>query len=400
MIAQEKTLALYVHIPFCVKKCLYCDFLSGQASLDVMGAYIRKVSEELHFWKKRLGGEYTLRTVFIGGGTPTCLPAGLLLTLEEAVFSCFSTIKKNGRDLSFEAFEYTIEANPGTITKEILTALQKMQVNRISLGLQSANDTELKALGRIHTFEDFLQSYHLLREVGFQNINVDLMADIPGQTLESYQSTLQRVCELEPEHISSYSLIVEEGTPFSEMQEKGLLEIPDEELDRQMYEKTEQILSEKGYFRYEISNYAKKGKQCRHNLTYWELGEYLGIGLGASSLLKGYRFRNETDLKKYLAHPANDSIAVEKNRLSKREEIEEFVFLGLRKMEGISLAEFEKRFSMEFSHLYQGILEGLFEKELLAESRNHDRIYLTKRGIDVSNMVLSEFLLVQRLNHF
>ncbi|MBR1742735.1 MAG: oxygen-independent coproporphyrinogen III oxidase [Lachnospiraceae bacterium] len=377
-----KPLALYIHIPFCIKKCLYCDFLSGQASEMEKKAYVRKLIEELAFWKERIAGTHRIQTIFIGGGTPTCLSAPLLQRLGEEILSF--PLAENP--------EYSIEANPGTVSKEILSALKDMQANRISLGLQSAENGELLALGRIHTYEDFVRSYALLKDAGFANINIDLMADIPGQTLASYQRTLEKVCALEPEHISSYSLIVEEGTPFYRMQEEGVLELPDEETDRQMYERTEHFLKKNGYYRYEISNYAKKGWECRHNLTYWEMGEYLGVGLGASSYFSGERFRNETDLKTYLSVPVR-KLAVEKNILSKKAEMEEFVFLGLRMMKGISAAEFKKRFAEDFHLLYGRILKRLFHQGLLAESGNRDRIYLTKKGIDVSNMVLAEFLL-------
>ena len=378
-----KPLALYVHIPFCVRKCLYCDFLSAPASSDIKKAYIRKLTEELAYRRDEISGEYQIETVFIGGGTPTCLSENELSCLGESILN-FPLSKH---------LEYTMEANPGTISDSLALLAKEMQVNRISIGLQSANDEELKALGRIYTYRDFEKSFDIIRKTGFQNVNIDLMADIPGQTIESYKNTLESVCAFEPEHISSYSLIVEEGTPFYELQEKGMLQIPDEDTDRQMYEMTGCILNDYGYIRYEISNYAKEGKECRHNLTYWEMGEYLGVGLGASSFYQGARFRNETELKSYLTNPAADSIEKEKNILTKKEEIEEFVFLGLRKCSGISILEFKKRFHLDFYEVYQNVVQALFQKELLAESRNRDRIYLTEKGIDVSNMVLAEFLL-------
>lgn len=378
-----KPLALYVHIPFCVRKCFYCDFLSTSASPDIKKAYVKKLTEELAYRRDELSDEYQIETVFIGGGTPACLSENELSCLGESILAF---------PLS-EHLEYTMEVNPGTISDSLALVVKEMQVNRISIGLQSANDAELKALGRIHTYRDFEKSFEIIRKTGFQNVNIDLMADIPGQTIGSYQKTLETVCALAPEHVSSYSLIVEEGTPFYELQEKGMLQIPDEDTDRQMYEMTGRILNEYGYIRYEISNYAKDGKECRHNLTYWEMGEYLGVGLGASSFYQGSRFHNETDLQTYLSNPVTDSIEKEKKFLTKKEEIEEFVFLGLRKCRGISVSEFQKRFHMDYYEVYQRVLPALFQKELLAESRNRDRIYLTEKGIDVSNMVLAEFLL-------
>jgi len=405
-------LSLYIHIPFCVKKCLYCDFLSANASNKQKQAYVDALLGEMDFWKETLRKQYSLKTVFIGGGTPTCLMPEQLLQIGAKLF----TIWKPDKEI-----EFTMEANPGTITAGHIQVMKEIGVNRISLGLQSAQNEELAALGRIHTFEEFLQSYGRLRESGFRNINIDLMADIPGQTIESYRQTLKTVLALKPEHISSYSLIVEEGTPFYKMQEEGLLIIPDEDTDREMYALTKKLLQENGYTRYEISNYAREGRECLHNLTYWQMGEYLGIGLGAASYFSGYRFQNTRQMEAYqrqfgefgkmksvnsngCQNQANSLEAVDClkegiieteafEKLGKREEMEEFVFLGLRMMEGISLSEYQNRFGVDFREQYSGVLESLLEKSLLAESRNHDRIYLTSRGIDVSNRVLAEFLL-------
>lgn len=403
----KQPLSLYIHIPFCIRKCLYCDFLSGQASKEEKEAYVKKLIEEMDYWKEVVQKEYFIRTVFLGGGTPTCLEPSQLLQIgrklsefsmagqvlrpeDEDGAEQLSERKENSPEQFF--FEFTAEANPGTLTKEKVLSLKEIGVNRISLGLQSAQEKELKSLGRIHSYKDFLESFELLRGYGFQNINVDLMADIPKQTLESYQSTLSSVVELEPEHISSYSLIVEEGTPFFKMQEEGRLLLPDEETDRQMYCLTQDILARRGYERYEISNYAKRGKECCHNLNYWEMGEYLGLGLGASSYFQGCRFSNTDKMQEYCSLPANH-LQKEKKKLSKKDEMEEYVFLGLRMRKGISAEEYQKRFGVEFKKCYQGVLPFLFENHLLAEDKNHGRIYLTDRGIDVSNVVLAEFLL-------
>lgn len=380
----KKPLSLYIHIPFCVRKCLYCDFLSGQASEEEKEAYVKKLLEEMEYWKQVIWEKYFVRTVFLGGGTPTCLEPSQLLRIGRKL----SEFPMEGQS----CFEFTVEANPGTLSNEKVQVLKEIGVNRVSLGLQSAQEQELKALGRIHTYQDFLKSFELLRNYNFQNINVDLMADIPNQTIKSYQSTLSSVLALEPEHISSYSLIVEEGTPFFKMQEEGTLLLPVEEIDRQMYCMTQEVLSKKGYKRYEISNYAKRGKECCHNLTYWEMGEYLGIGLGASSFFGGYRFSNIDRQQEYLSLPA-DNLQKDSKQLSKKDEMEEYVFLGLRMRKGISLQDYKNRFGLEFKKCYQKILPFLIENCLLAEDRNHGRIYLTDRGIDVSNAVLSEFLL-------
>jgi oxygen-independent coproporphyrinogen-3 oxidase len=391
-------LSLYLHIPFCVQKCLYCDFLSGQASDEKKEAYVQALLHEIDAWEETIQEKYRIQTVFLGGGTPTVLSPEQLRKIGTRLRLLFE------RTNSFPE-EFTIEANPGTITKSHLDVMKEIGMNRVSLGLQSAVNRELKALGRIHTYEEFIAGYAFLREAGFDNINIDLMADIPKQTMESYQKTLETVVALQPEHISSYSLIVEEGTSFYQMQEEGTLSIPDEETDRMMYCFTKEYLKQNGYTRYEISNYAKKDKECRHNLTYWSMGEYLGLGLGASSYLGGYRFSNVRELTEYIRlfsaeRPQEKQSFTDKlqktaeySLLSKKEEMEEFVFLGLRRMKGISLNDYQKRFGVDFKEVYKDCLPPLFKKSLLAESKNRDRIYLTDRGIDVSNQVLAAFLL-------
>lgn len=393
---KKKPLSLYIHIPFCVQKCLYCDFLSAKASKQEKEAYVKKLLEEMEYWKETLQKEYVIQTVFLGGGTPTCLRAEELLQIGRKLSELPLALQacKEGKEKNAVPpfFEFTAEANPGTLSKEKVHALKEIGVNRVSIGLQSVHGKELKALGRIHTYQDFLDSFHLLRDCGFDNINVDLMADIPNQTVESYQATLSSVTELSPEHISSYSLIVEEGTPFYKMQEEGKLLLPDEEMDRQMYCLTQEMLLEKGYQRYEISNYARPGKECRHNLTYWEMGEYLGIGLGASSYFKGCRFSNVDRQQEYLSLAAQH-LQKERDVLSKKEEMEEYVFLGLRMRKGISAEDYKRRFGISFYECYKTVLPVLFENCLLAEDKNHGRIYLTDKGIDISNMVLAEFLL-------
>lgn len=395
-ISQKKEalrpLSLYIHIPFCVQKCLYCDFLSWNKEDSVKEQYIRALTKEIGLWAPLLQKEYKVRTIFIGGGTPTCLSVSQLEQLGNAL-----------QEVSKGPIEYTIEANPKTLTVERIKKIKEMGVNRISLGLQSAQDSELKALGRIHTYQDFLVNYHMLREENFNNINIDLMADIPGQTQESYEDTLEKVVSLQPEHISAYSLIIEENTPFYEMYHQGLLKIPDEETDRKMYHFTKEFLKKKGYSRYEISNYALPDKECIHNMTYWTMGEYLGLGLGASSYFASYRFTNTTSFEEYIkeisfATPIeNLGQFCKTNRqlhlVTLKEAMEEYVFLGLRTQNGISLKEYKERFGQDFHGVYESVLPDLFKNNLLAQSHNRDRIYLTDRGIDVSNAVLAYFLL-------
>lgn len=379
---MKRKLSLYIHVPFCVQKCLYCDFLSTSAQEETKQQYVDSLIEEIEYWRGRICGSYQLQTIFIGGGTPTCLSPVQLQQIGNAIHGMESD----------KTIEFTIEANPGTITEEHLDAMQQIGINRVSLGLQSAQNLELKLLGRIHTYEDFEKTFQKLRQRGFGNINVDLMADIPAQTISSYHDTLRRMIALEPEHISSYSLIVEEGTPFYQMQKRGELQIPDEDTDRQMYELTRTVLKEHGYQRYEISNYAKPERECRHNLAYWRMQEYLGIGLGASSYFMGNRFSNTSDLQAYLSEKP-DRHCAETHVLSRKEEMEEFVFLGLRTMKGICKFEYKKRFGLSLDEVYPELLPELLQNGLLAESDNRDRIYLTNHGIDVSNYVLAEFLL-------
>ena len=285
---MEQNLSLYLHIPFCVRKCLYCDFLSGPQSADVQEQYVEALCREIQETSPEYR-EYQVVSVFIGGGTPSVLLPEQTIRIMEMLKSCFTLT---------DTCEISMEMNPGTVTPEKMNAYRACGINRISIGLQSANDGELKALGRIHTCADFLKAYEMAVEAGFTNINVDLMSAIPEQTLKSYQETLQKVLALQPQpvHISAYSLIVEEGTPFYEQE----LNLPDEETERRMYEITDDILREAGYHRYEISNYAKEGKECVHNKVYWQRGNYLGLGIGSASLIQNVRFHNVTDISSYV----------------------------------------------------------------------------------------------------
>jgi oxygen-independent coproporphyrinogen-3 oxidase len=296
----KKNLSLYIHIPFCIQKCKYCDFLSFSSSEEDRNSYIQELQKEL-VWKSHWAKEYQVITVFFGGGTPSILTADQMKWLMDTI--------KEHYNLVSDA-EITIEANPGTLTKDKLFVYRQCGINRISMGLQSANDEELKKIGRIHTFDQLKENFRLAREAGFTNINLDLMSALPGQTLESYAKTLEIVAKLNPEHISAYSLIVEEGTPLSE-DEMLLSQLPDEETDRQMYQFTKERLRQSGYERYEISNYAKQGYESRHNQVYWTGGDYLGFGLGASSYFQGERFINESERRIYVFRHAFDQRRVQ-----------------------------------------------------------------------------------------
>ena len=381
-----KELELYLHIPFCVKKCNYCDFLSAPAEEETRAAYVDALLEEIRGFEDP--EDYEVVTVFFGGGTPSILPGQEIFRIMEALREKFSFRK---------GAEITLEANPGTVDKEKLSCYKKAGINRLSFGLQSADAEELKKLGRIHTWEKFLESFQLAREAGFSNINVDLMSALPGQTKESWEKTLRQVLALQPEHISAYSLIIEEGTPFYQLYEKDVERrdageepelLPSEEEERAMYEATGRILKEQGYLHYEISNYAKPGRECRHNLGYWQRRDYLGFGLGASTLLNPVRYKNAEDLEAYLG---GDFSKKEFFVLTKDNQIEETMFLGLRVLEGVSKEKFREQFSCELRVVYRKELEKLEQEGLLEEEG--DFVRLTSRGIDLSNPVLAEFLL-------
>lgn len=386
---MTKPFGLYVHIPFCARKCLYCDFLSFPASEELRESYLRALFSEI----ERKGPLYRDRradTVFIGGGTPSLLEAESMERLLERLRAGFSIL---------EQAEITIEANPGTLTLEKLKRWKRAGVSRLSLGLQSADDEELRRLGRIHTFGEFTQSYGLAREAGFFNINVDLMSALPGQSQGTYERTLHTVCGMEPEHISAYSLIVEEGTPFFEKYTgAGASALPDEETDRLMYRRTKEILEDYGYRRYEISNYAKPGFVCRHNLSYWKRTDYLGLGLGAASMTDNTRRSNTRNMQDYIRYYDTSAEAFsglpgpeeERSRLSVREQMEEFMFLGLRMTDGILEQDFEEAFGEPVDHVYGGVLERLSAQSLIR--REQGRIALTDYGTDVSNRVFECFL--------
>lgn len=389
---EKKELELYVHIPFCVRKCAYCDFLSAPADTQERTLYIDALTEEIRARKNDFNA-YRVSTIFLGGGTPSILEG-------DDSARIFRALQENF-DISDDA-EITMEVNPGTVTEEKAASWRKSGVNRLSIGLQSADDRELKMLGRIHTYREFLDTWKIVREAGFENVNVDLISAIPGQNLRSWSETLRKAADLGPEHISAYSLIVEEGTPFYERygdgsgedEDKGnhLPPLPDEDTEREIYKATEKILAEYGYHRYEISNYSKTGYECRHNLGYWERKEYLGLGLGASSLISECRFHNTADMGKYLRlyENAGTDICEDIEHLSVEDQMEEFMFLGLRKTVGISVDDFRKAFGKEIREVYGEQMRKLEEQRLIEYSGN--RVRLTERGTDISNYVFSEFM--------
>ena len=388
-------LSLYIHIPFCVRKCHYCDFLSAPYEEETRQEYVEALCIEI-VQRAKLYKERTVDTIFFGGGTPSLLSAKQMGEIMDTVRQEFQVLPEA---------EISMEVNPGTVDREKLKAYKAYGINRLSIGLQSANNEELKVLGRIHTWEVFENTWNQVRELGFSNVNVDLMSALPGQTLESYENTLRKVIALKPEHISAYSLIIEEGTKFYEWFGDDSSQLPDEVADRQMYELTRTLLEEYGYHRYEISNYALKGYECKHNVGYWKRKEYLGLGLGAASLLSNVRSSNTSDLAEYLelGQKVNQQIAMQEDvkdikwiagqeELTIQDQMEEFMFLGLRMMEGISSLEFEKQFDKSLQDVYGTQISKLEKQGLLQFHEETQRYTLTLQGIDVSNQVFVEFI--------
>lgn len=380
---KPENISVYIHIPFCVRKCLYCDFLSGPASEASQKAYINALCEEIRSEAYKYEG-FRVVSVFIGGGTPSVIDA-------EDIRRVLNTLRQSYR-MAAEC-ETTIEVNPGTATEDKLRIYRECGINRLSIGLQSAMNGELKALGRIHSYEDFLDTYEKAVKRGFSNINVDLMSAIPEQSLSSYRETLNRVLRLTPQpvHISAYSLIVEEGTPFYENTPK----LPDEDTEREMYKITREILEEAGFHRYEISNYAKPGYECFHNKVYWTRGNYVGFGIGSASLVKNRRFHNITELESYVNHIKE--YATEIQSLTMEEQMEEFMFLGLRMMKGVSEQEFYENYHQRFEQVFPGVIAKYVKLGLLAaeviDGTDFLQVRLTLQGIDVSNTIMADFLL-------
>ena len=379
---------LYFHIPFCVRKCFYCDFLSAPADGQTKTAYMEALRRETALRAEEYCCD-SVTSVFIGGGTPSAVEA-------EEIAALLSTVRQH-YPLAEDA-EITIEVNPGTVTAEKLEVYRVAGINRLSIGLQSADDRELAVIGRIHTWQQFLDTYGLAVGAGYRNINIDVMSTLPGQTLESYRRTLKKILALNPQpaHISAYSLILEEGTAFWDMTQRGELILPDEDADRQMYSETKRVLAGAGYSRYEISNYAKPGHACRHNCGYWRRDEYAGFGIGAASLVRESRFRNGDSLTAYLRDPVG--CREELQVLSPQEPMEEFMFLGLRMTEGVSERDFEDRFGQRLADIYGGVIQanlrdGLLEWQCGEEHGNARRLALTERGLDISNYVMAQFLL-------
>ena len=378
---MKKELGLYVHIPFCVKKCGYCDFLSWCGTSEEKETYVQALLKEIESYREFARG-YRVSTVFVGGGTPSVLEAGQMEGVLGNIQEVFELEKKP---------EITLEMNPGTVTEEKLQCYKENGVNRLSIGLQSVKNEKLEVLGRIHSYEEFLESYELARKAGFTNISVDLISSIPGQKLEEWKEELAALSALSPEHISVYQLIIEAETPFYEKYAEHEELLPDEEESREIYLWTGSFLKEQVYEQYEISNYAKPGKESRHNLKYWERGDYLGLGLGAASMVRNIRMSNTKDMKTYLERCGQPKTMREDVQfLEEARQMEEFMFLGLRKTRGVSRKEFRRIFGQEMDMVYEKALHKCLENGMLKEHK--DRVYLSEEGVLLSNAVLSEFL--------
>ena len=380
-----RPLGIYLHVPFCVRKCGYCDFLSMPSGKEGMDDYIYALIEEIRGYEEKYkcsGSRYAVKSVYFGGGTPSLLSPDAVGRVMDSLHETFTF--SDEKDM-----EITLESNPGTLTDASLTGYLNCGINRLSIGLQSANDNELRTLGRIHDSADFFKAYDMARDAGFENINVDIMTAIPGQTKESLKSTLKAVTGLGCTHISAYSLILEEGTPFYEKYSAGK-GLPDEDEEREMYHFTVSYLERRGYLRYEISNFSLPDYESRHNTAYWKRDDYIGFGLGASSLINDVRYKNTVNMKDYVGYPLSRDIFSEQISLSVRDRMAEYMFLGLRMSSGVSEEGFNREFKTEIEGIYKNELDVLKRDGLIL--RDGGRIKLTEEGIDHGNYVFSRFL--------
>ena len=397
-----KEIGVYIHIPFCKQKCSYCDFVSFSNKENMQKEYIECLKKEINNWKNN-NGEYTIKTIYIGGGTPSYIDSKYIIDIMNSIKDKTQlenteteeqTDKSCIKDSNLKnEISITIEVNPGTVTKEKLLDYKKAGINRLSIGLQSTNNELLKQIGRIHKFEDFLQTYKLARKVGFNNINVDLMIGLPNQTIAQLKDSLEKICRLNPEHISVYSLIVEENTPIQKLISTGNVKLPDEETERQMYWYVKNYLELNGYNHYEISNFAKPGFESEHNLDCWNQKEYIGFGIAAYSYIDNKRFGNISNIEEYIKNCNNQEF--QKNIIleevqDKNKKMNEYMILGLRKIQGISIQEFKNIFSENPIMLYRKELKKLDKEKLIII--DGDKIKLSNKGLDLANLVWEEFV--------
>lgn len=377
---MNEEIGIYIHIPFCKRKCYYCDFVSFENNC-MQEKYIQALIKEIKNWKYQ-NKDKKIKTLYIGGGTPSFINSKSIVEIIDSL------------DIGNECIERTIEINPGTINKEKLEDYKKAGINRISIGLQSTNDNLLKEIGRIHNFNQFIEAYNLVKEVGFNNINIDLMLGLPNQTIEDIEESLDKVLSLDVNHISVYSLILEEGTVLFRKIENNELQLPDEELEREMYWYVKNKMEEKVYIHYEISNFAKKGYESKHNTDCWKQKEYRGFGLAAHSYIDGVRFSNTEDLNDYIQNIENEdydrNIIIQEEKQSEEEKQKEYMLLGLRKIDGININDFEEIFKINPIERFKNEIKKLKKDGLILINEN--KIKLTEKGIDMANIVWEEFI--------
>ena len=382
---KDKELGIYIHIPFCKKKCYYCDFISYCNKDNLIDRYIKSVICEIQNFKEKYQDKYHVNTLYIGGGTPSYIDAKYIKLILDA-------IKINIQDLE-DIKEITIEVNPGTVNEEKLNIYKKLGINRLSIGLQSTNDTLLKEIGRIHNFKEFLETYNLARNVGFDNINIDLMLGLPSQTIQDLKESLLEIIKLNPEHISVYSLILEENTHLYNLVNSKKLILPSDELERNMYWYVKDTLELNNYIQYEISNFSKKGYESKHNLDCWTQKEYIGFGAASHSYIENKRFSNLENIEEYIENIENGNIEnnIIVHEIQDNQSMEkEYMMLGLRKIEGISIQEFKNKFGENPIYLFRNELNKLVNEELLEIDSNY--IKLTNKGLDLANIVWQEFV--------
>lgn len=376
---DKKELGIYIHIPFCKQKCYYCDFISFANKNEKQEQYIKAIKKEIDTYEFE---KYNVTTIYIGGGTPSYIESKYIVELIEKLKS-----KLTNNETKFDKMEITIEVNPGTVTKQKLQDFKSCGINRLSIGLQTTNNNLLKQIGRIHTYEEFLETYNWAKEVGFENINVDLMLGLPNQTIKDLKNSLKKVIRLGATHISVYSLIVEEGTLISKLLDEEKIELPSEETEREMYWYVKNTLELNGYKHYEISNFAKENKYSKHNMNCWKQEEYIGLGVAAHSYLNDTRFSNANNIEDYINNVENKEIEEIQTLGDKQNE---FMLLGLRMLDGVDIASFKQKFGQNPIYLYRDRLNKLVEDGLVVIDLNH--IKLTNKGLDLANLVFEEFI--------
>ena len=387
---MKKELGIYIHIPFCKQKCYYCDFVSFPDKINLQEKYIETLIKELESYNLE---EYDVTTIYIGGGTPSYISSDLI---KKVLKNLKEKIKNN--KTNWEDIEITIEVNPGTVNKEKLEEYKKQGINRLSIGLQTTNDILLKKIGRIHTYKEFLDTYNLARNIGFENINVDLIIGIPEETISDVKNDLENIIKINPEHISVYSLIIEEGTKIENLLNENKITLPDEESERRMYWYVKNTLELNGYNHYEISNFAKENMESKHNINCWEQKEYIGLGIASHSYVENIRYGNTSNLEKYIENKdfANEQeLETKKIRIidevqSKEDIKKEYMMLGLRKVKGVKISKFKEKFGENPIYIFRNELEKLVRENLIVV--DGDNIYLSNKGLDLANLVFEEFI--------